>query len=52
MTLDYVNGAILTEQSSSELRVIGTNAYLVDSYFLHQLQCLPNLTLLCSPANP
>ena len=40
------------EHSSSELRVIGTTAHRVDSYFLHQLQCITNLTLLCSPVNP
>ena len=40
-------GAISTEHSASELRVIGTNDYRVDSFFA-TLQCIPNLTLLCS----
>ena len=35
-------GDISTEHSSSELKVIGTNVYPVDSYFLHQLTISPD----------
>ena len=31
----FVNGVILNEQSSSKLRVFGTNHYRVDSYSIH-----------------
>ena len=41
---------VSTEHSSSELRVIGTHAHRVDSYFLHLI--MHNLTLLWSQVNP
>ena len=41
-----LSGAISTEHSSSELRVIGTNAHRFDSYFLHLTMHTYNLTLL------
>ena len=40
-------GALSTEHSSSDLRIIQTNATIFST-----LQCIPNLTLLCSLVNP
>ena len=47
-------GAIATEHSSSELRVIGTNAHRVDSYFLHlSMHIQTNSSMyVCSSVNP
>ena len=42
------SGAISTDHSVSELKVIWTNAHRVDPFF-STLPCLPNLNLLCSP---
>ena len=48
-----ISGDISTEHSASELRVIGTNVYPVDSYFLHLTMPFLNLPLiLCSPVGP
>ena len=47
---NLLTGAISTEHSLSELRVIGTNAHWVDSYFFHYTMH-SQLTLLCSPFN-
>ena len=51
-------GAISTEHSSSDLRVIRTNVHRANSSFLHLTMHIPNLTLLyvvqltLSPDNP
>ena len=44
------NCTISTEHSLSELRVIGTPVYRVDSYFLHLTMHISNLTICC-PVN-
>ena len=47
--LQWQLGAITKEHSSSELRVIGTNAHRVDSYFLHlTMHTLPNPSIQSS----